>query len=399
MVRTEGIVNFLRFLVYIFILPVFYLLLLLFDLNLIRAANTSTQRTNRLFGVIGGVFAAGLIILLDQTTDFLVVHAALPDPTKIEDIWIYLLFSFLGGFALLLFTHILLKSQRALPFLCFFTILLISTSVYFLLKSPQIRNIFAVSSLAFLVGGICYFMFVPNVVPMLIIGFFLDTQSSLDLQLGSQYIRDIQVKADYKVLSDLSIAHPRLLSKRYESKFIIHMYSDETHDQVKSDLDELFWGEEFEQTVTDIRLFLECVVEIELYSPDIEFSTPVVKKLDQPINKVVFTGKPKDNCHTQKKHTVLLSIRDEETGYELESMSFDVQIVDYAFDHVSRPLLSNIAAGFSGFGAVVLFVLTLLEQIDMTFGLASGVAASAVATAVYARYSYLFRQTVKIQSP
>jgi hypothetical protein len=239
-------------------------------------------------------------------------------------------------------------------------------------------------------------MSVPNVVPMLITGFFLDTQLSSNLQLDPQVVR---VEADYKLLSDLSIAHPRLLSKRYESKFIIHMYSDETHDQVKSDLDKLFWGEEFEQTVTDVRLFLECVVEIELYSPDIEFSTPVMKKLDQPINRVVFTGKPKDNCHTQKKHSVLLSIRDEETGYELESMSFDVQIVDYAFDHVSRPLLSNIAAGFSGFGAVVLFVLTLLEQIDTTFGLASGVAASAVATAVYARYMYLFRQTVKTQSP
>jgi hypothetical protein len=342
--------------------------------------------------MIGGFLATSLIIIIDQEKDFFIVQFALPDLIRIWDIWAYLLFSFLGGFLILLLAHILLRSQKGLRFLCFFTIFIISISVYFLIKNPQIHSVFTILFLAFTVGGIFYFMLSPYVLPILIAGTTLDAMQSWNL---NRHSKDIQVEVHSEILPNLSVAHPRFLSKRYESKFIIHIYSDQTYDQVKRRLNELFVGEEFEQVAAEIHLLSGSVVEIELYSPDIEFSPPVLKKLDQLVNNVVFTGKPKDSCHIQKKHTVLLSIRNKETGYELESISFDIQIVDFVFDHISRPLLSNIAAGFSGLGAVMLFMLTLLEQIDTTFGLSSGLAASTIAAAIYARYTYLFRQTVK----
>jgi uncharacterized protein YjbI with pentapeptide repeats len=200
-------------------------------------------------------------------------------------------------------------------------------------------------------------------------------------------------------LSKLSVAHPRLLAKRYASKFLVHVYLDRELADVKRRLKVEFEDSKFTQVVEDIDLLFGQVIEVELHSPDIEFSGPVAKKLDKEMNEILFTGKPKESCHPGKNHTVLLSIKNKETGEDLKSISFDVHIVDYAFDHISRPLLSHVAAGFSGFGAVLMFALTMLEQIDTTFGLTSGAAAGAVAAAIYARYTYLFRQTVKSKSP
>jgi hypothetical protein len=193
------------------------------------------------------------------------------------------------------------------------------------------------------------------------------------------------------LLSKISVAYPRLLSKRLASRFVVHLYQGDWQERVKSELRETFGQGKFDQVVEDVLLGLGQLVEIGLQSPAIEFSDPVVKHLKEPMTRVSFIAKPEESCHPGK-HAVLLSVRHKETGRELVSITFDVQVVDYAFDRVSRPLLSNLAAGFSGLGAVLLFILTLLQKVDTTFGLTSGTAAGLFAAAIHARFVYLFRR-------
>ena len=66
-------------------------------------------------------------------------------------------------------------------------------------------------------------------------------------------------------------------------------------------------------------------------------------------------------------------------------------VVDFAFDHVSRPWLSNLTSVVLGTGSAVAFVLTLLGQVDQTLGLATGGAIGAVAGFIHMRYLSLFK--------
>ena len=68
-----------------------------------------------------------------------------------------------------------------------------------------------------------------------------------------------------------------------------------------------------------------------------------------------------------------------------------MRVVDYAFDHISRPFLSKVISVFLGLAAVVTYFLTSLEQIDKTFGYAAGTAAVTTAGFIYARYLVLYQ--------
>jgi hypothetical protein len=132
-------------------------------------------------------------------------------------------------------------------------------------------------------------------------------------------------------------------------------------------------------------------IKIKLFSPEIVFSEAVVKELDSEINVVNFIAKPSDNCYPGS-HQVVLSISDEKTNQEHQSISFTVQVTDFAFDHVSRPLLSRLLSVALGAGSFSMFILTLFGQIDTTFGLTSGTVAGTLASAIYIRFNMLYQQ-------
>ena len=73
-------------------------------------------------------------------------------------------------------------------------------------------------------------------------------------------------------------------------------------------------------------------------------------------------------------------------------------VVDFAFDHVSRPLLSKTASVFLFIGSFIMFSLTLLEQIDKTIGLTSGTAAAVLSIIIYNNFYALF-QRVRPSTP
>jgi hypothetical protein len=188
----------------------------------------------------------------------------------------------------------------------------------------------------------------------------------------------------------VSLAHPKLLSKRYASAFRVHIYFSGARRKVVQEMEAGFGGQKpVEHTYTS-RLKRGEAVQVKLYSPVIDFSDPVIKKLDGNLNLVSFLGKPKEGCYPGN-HRAMLVICDPETGYEHWSVDFPVKIVDYAFGRVSRPLLANCMAAVLGLGSLAMYILTLLGQIDATLGLASGTTAVALAGALYARFASLYR--------
>jgi len=132
-------------------------------------------------------------------------------------------------------------------------------------------------------------------------------------------------------------------------------------------------------------------VIVKLASPQIEFSEPSLIITSRKIATVSFTGIPADNCQPGL-HAAVLSITEKESGILIQSIPFQIKVVDFVFDHVSRPLLSNTTSIVLGFGSFATFALTFVGQIDQTLGLASGTAAGAIALLLYSRYIDLFKR-------
>jgi hypothetical protein len=150
--------------------------------------------------------------------------------------------------------------------------------------------------------------------------------------------------------------------------------------------------------IQNTELQAEQELTFKLFSPEITFSEPVVKKLSNSNQSINFTAKPKDSCYPGN-HQAIFSICDNKTNLEFQSISFTVQITDFVFDHVSRPLFTNGVSIFLGIGSLAMFTLTLLGQIDSTFGLASGTVAGSLASAVYMRFVSLYQRIKVTHTP
>lgn len=188
----------------------------------------------------------------------------------------------------------------------------------------------------------------------------------------------------------ISVALPRLLSKRMESPIVIQFSLHEMESEVKAKIESIV-GKEFDIHAFDSKAQIGQAVKIRLYSPDIEFPEPKIKKLDLSTNAVTFLAKPKDTC-LPDKHKVELSITDSENGVELQSETFNVKVVDFAFDHISRPLISRVSTALLGISSFAMFMLTFLEQIDKTVGLTSGTAAGVLAAVIYTNFYNLYQR-------
>jgi hypothetical protein len=199
-------------------------------------------------------------------------------------------------------------------------------------------------------------------------------------------------------LFKFSLLHPRKLSKGHSSPFILVIYvlekRQEANDWITQEKRK-WWPEqrwELQEHVDDAELPIGLAVSIQLSSSAIDFSKSEATKdlLKDQLNFLSFSGQPKDNCQPGPQ-TIILSISNKKTGHEYKSIAFPVTVVDFAFDHVSSPWLSNLISIVLGMGSVATFALTFLGQVDQTLGLASGGAAGAVAGFIHMRYLSLFK--------
>lgn len=194
----------------------------------------------------------------------------------------------------------------------------------------------------------------------------------------------------------LSVAYPKLLSKRFPSAIKVIIYPLRESGKLESIIKQEIDNAMITTYSGDTSLVAGNHVVIELSSQDIEFSKPVTKRLSDGINDISFTTKPKDTAFVGENR-IKLSVTDKETNHEYVSLIFKIKIVDFVFDHISRPLLSQLASFILGLASVVTYTLTLIGKIDETLGLASGTTAAIIATFVYGRFYISFiRSTEKI---
>jgi uncharacterized membrane protein YciS (DUF1049 family) len=418
-----------------------------------------TNKWRGISGVIGGLLFSTAIIVLDLT--FRKSAQFPPTTPNIRDIFVILFTLVLIGFLAFLFIDRLIRNSMW-QVAIFFTTAGGVASFYYLVALSQFRDIASLGILGFAIGwSICSRIFQNTLLSPLaiIISIFspvygmvseeenidknavdsafdqreqkVDNQvntggivisdravtiggdvvgrDKIDLIGSSGGHKPVEDKTD-EVYADLrkilnaigkkffkiSIGHPQLISKGYASPFVVQLYFEELSNNVKTKIKKII-GEKYTERVYDTELKLGQVVKIKLFSPDIIFPEPIAKKLDSSINSMTFLGKPLETC-LPGEHKVVLSILDNKTGIEFQSETFSVKVIDFAFDHVSRPLLSKVSTVVLGVGSFAMFILTLLEQIDKTIGLTSGTAAGILAAVIYANFYNLY-QRIRSNTP
>lgn len=192
----------------------------------------------------------------------------------------------------------------------------------------------------------------------------------------------------------ISVSHPKQLSKRFETTFLLQIFLSKEYDKVMAGIKNQFSDHEPVEHVRESGLKSGNLIKINFFHPDIEFSDPAPKIIDAPLKRIVLLGKPKDSCEPGE-HQILVSISDvgAKQEQELESFTITVKVVDFAFGKVSRPLLSRVSAVILGLGSFIIFVLALLEQIDKTVGLTSGTAAGVLMLAISTNFYNLYQRS------
>ena len=180
---------------------------------------------------------------------------------------------------------------------------------------------------------------------------------------------------------EVSLLHPRRLAKGFSSIITVQIYLAYKRDKVIAiikQLQQLESSELVENRYPSVLIPGQTVI-IELSSPAISFSAQILKKLrGESVNRVTFTAQPNNEC-TPGRQAAVLSIRDSKTNEEYESMPFFFIIDDFAFDHVSKPILSYVSSGVTGIGSLALFTLSFLEKLDATLGIPVGSVGMALA--------------------
>jgi hypothetical protein len=187
----------------------------------------------------------------------------------------------------------------------------------------------------------------------------------------------------------VTVANPRLIPQGLSCPFMVFIYlpwgRTEVERQIRKDI-----GDSYVETVDMFESSLQSKIRVELESQAVEFTKPVCIELTKSVNRASFLGRPISSCHSGI-HKVKVNIEDDATNTNLYSAYVDVRVVDYAFDHVPRPLISKATAAVFGLGSLVTYFLTLLGKFDATFGWGSGTAAAAIAVVIHAnmlqRYS------------
>jgi serine/threonine protein kinase len=188
----------------------------------------------------------------------------------------------------------------------------------------------------------------------------------------------------------IMVAHPNKLSKGRESKILIILHLEgarvEAREIVSRDLGEPGGRPDDYDTEKDRTAIRPGEqVQVEIFCPEIEFSGAVALSLDERLNVARFLAKPKDDCHASS-HQIKVLVKTLGTGVERYSSYAQLTVIDYLFDHVSRPLVNHCISAIVTIGSIGTFCLTLLGRIDHAFGLTAGTAGLVIGTSIYGKF-------------
>jgi hypothetical protein len=178
------------------------------------------------------------------------------------------------------------------------------------------------------------------------------------------------------------------LSKGRSSTFLFHVYPRAITEQAQMQIQALMAVRDLKGESADSEPRVGDRITVGLQCPMIEFSPEqVTLRIEDRLNKASFVGIPVESC-APGEHDALATIVDAQTKDAHESVEFTIKVVDYAFDHVSTPLMSKASSAFFGIVSAGSFVLTSLKEIDVALGLTAGTAAATL-TAVILGWGYL----------
>ncbi|MFM8320703.1 MAG: Hsp70 family protein [Chloroflexota bacterium] len=205
-----------------------------------------------------------------------------------------------------------------------------------------------------------------------------------------------QIKAVLTAIKQLTLAYPKRLSKRYTSTILVYFhpknFTARVKTRLKKQLKEVGKAPEAYETRTQTtQVAAGETVQVKIDCPGIEFSSPTTVRVNDEITQLIFLARPTDGCQVGS-HMAKLAVCRAGSGVELFASVFEIRVVDFVIDHISRPLALKSVSVISGLGAAVMYLLTLFGQIDTTIGLASGTTIGVFSLAVYTQFNLWFQQ-------
>jgi uncharacterized protein YjbI with pentapeptide repeats len=213
-----------------------------------------------------------------------------------------------------------------------------------------------------------------------------------NIQVESEY----HLNEEYEDTYDFSLLHPKKLAKGHSSLLTVRIYLPLRRAEIAEKIKRERGQVDFEllEKLYESQIRVGTHVIIRPFCPGIDFQPEEIRKfLHKPINLTNINMKPVDEC-LHGRHEAILTIADVKTGEEFESISFTLMVDDYAFDHVSRPLVSYISAAAGTLSSIAVFTLTFLQQIDLALGMTAGSAAMIFAAFYGIRPSITYTRAV-----
>jgi len=220
----------------------------------------------------------------------------------------------------------------------------------------------------------------------------------------------------------ISIATPKLLAQGFESCFKIHIifedlgsevkekiravvdennakiraFKDELKTKTKSVLNEnkskhnIYYVEPDHGQFINVKLESHGVLFYDSITKEWN-SSLTLKKSNSSLISIDLLAIPFHIYQGTREHLIKLSITNSETGLEYQDKIFNVKVIDYVFNNLSRPLFFRISAGVLTLAFFVIISLTLLQQMDIALGGILGTGVSVIAWAFYRSYN-LYKQ-------
>jgi hypothetical protein len=189
----------------------------------------------------------------------------------------------------------------------------------------------------------------------------------------------------------VSLHYPKLLCPGFSSSFLVQIYPPHRQQAVVARVKDVFGDPVPAEMTRKARFQVGTKVRIRLSSPVMEFSHPVGKVISSTDTHTTFTGKPKPST-PPGVHAAVLAVSDERGEEELLSMPFEMNIVDYAFDHVSRPFAGRVIGGIVGVASVCVLALAFITRTAQVLDAAGGAVGLALSAFFFTRVETVFRR-------
>ncbi|MCL4273069.1 MAG: TIR domain-containing protein [Anaerolineales bacterium] len=151
----KSALNILQSVVFLFVIPVIYLVILWFAFQVVIKSSTIELRIRAMVAGLGGILFALAFIILDVTTTG--VAGLSVDATSIYVVIPFGIVSAVIGFFVLFATDLFLR-RGASAFVVFFIVWLSLISAYLLIRAPELRGVIALSTVSFLFGNTVYLL-------------------------------------------------------------------------------------------------------------------------------------------------------------------------------------------------------------------------------------------------